>query len=120
MTVWDKLDPGLASMYARFREAPDEGDGGVVNAVVQFRGDLDELRALGFTHLVETEPTRALGTLHLSDLERITAHDGILKLSIGRLPKTALDVSVPDIHANQVWTFNSGNFSGTTGAGIIV
>jgi subtilisin family serine protease len=117
--MWSKLDPALASMVAKFLQKPDKS-GSVVNVVVQFRGDLDELRALGFLHLVATEKTRAFGTLDFADVERIAAHPNVLKLSFGRAPKPVLDRSIPDVRASEVWSQSGLGFTHPSGAGVVV
>ena len=132
MSVWDKLDPGLTSVYANYLRVNEVGaeaaghvhpvvrGGGGLNLSLQYTGDLGEIERLGFTPLWDDEPGRAGGSIDLADLERIAAHPGVVKLSYGRHPRPALDKSIPDVRANQVWSFSSGAFGGTTGSGAIV
>lgn len=132
MSVWHKLDPELASIYAdylRVRESGLEGagnvhrivaSGGRLNVSLQYTGDLAPIEAAGFQALWKHEGGRATGTVNLADLDRLAELPGVLKMSFGRPGEPRLNTSVPEIHANQVWNVSNGTFSGTTGAGVIV
>jgi hypothetical protein len=84
MSVWDKLDPSLTSVYANYLR---------VNERLGVRADLGREPGAG-------------GSLELADFERV------LKMSYGRHPR--LDKSVPYIKANQIWSFANGAFGGTS------
>jgi subtilisin family serine protease len=132
MSVWDKLDPSLASIYAnylRFKEHGASGvgqvhrvvaGGGRLNVSLHYSGDLRPIEVIGFQTVSKHVEGLATGTVDLVNLEKLAAYPGVLKMSFGRKPKLKLDQSVPDIGANQVWTFSSGSFSGSTGTGVIV
>jgi subtilisin family serine protease len=115
--VWQKIDPGLADLYTEYVRG---GDGGRVNVEVQFVADLSELERLGFEAAFQEDENRATGTVDLADLERLAEHPGVVHIAYGRMPEPMLDISVPDIRANLVWTLTGGVFGGATGAGAIV
>lgn len=132
MSVWDKLDSGLASIYANYlhvkRQGPENvghihpvvATGPILNVSLQYAGDLAEIEALGFQTVWKEGEGRATGTIDLANIERLTAHPGVLKMSFGRPKKPSLDKSVPDIKADQVWSRSGAAFTGNTGAGVIV
>jgi len=134
MTVWDKLDSGLTSVYLNYLRVREGGaeavarvhsavaGGGRLNVTMRYTGDLSAIEAIGFRTLWNHGQGRVGGTLDLSNLEQLAAHPGVLKLSFGTRPKPMLDKSVPQIRADQVWTFSSASkaFSGSTGAGVVV
>jgi subtilisin family serine protease len=132
MSVWDKLDSSLGSIYSNYlrvrelgskftgRVHPAVAGGGRLSVLLQYTRDLKEIEALGFETNWTPEPNRAGGVIDLANLERIVAHPGVVKLSVGREPELMLDKSVPDIRANQVWTRSGSTFGGTTGTGVIV
>lgn len=133
-SVWNKLDTGLSRIYSNYLRVREEGPeqvsrvdpvvagGARLTAQLQYTDDLDGIRSLGFHTNLEEGPGRATGSLHLDDLEAIAAHPGVVRLSTGYEPSLRLDVSIPDIRANQVWTLNksTGAFGGGTGAGVII
>jgi subtilisin family serine protease len=133
MSVWNKLDSGLASIYANYLRVREHGpagvatvhrivaEGGRLNISLQYTGDLATIEAAGFHTIWKHPGGNATGTVDLADLERLAELPEVLKMSFGRPPRPSLDVSVPDIRARQqVWSINNGTFSGNTGAGVIV
>lgn len=85
-----------------------------------YEGDIAEIEALGFRTISIGEFGRATGSVMLSDIEGIAAHPNVIRLLVGQSPKRLLDVSVPNINANQVWHYSNRAFTGNTGAGVIV
>src|SRR5689334_23347117 len=132
MSVWDKLDSGLASIYSNFLQVREHGaarvarvhpvvsGSGALHVTLQYTGDLAPIEAAGFRTTWRADPHRAGGVVDLADVERVAEQPGVSRLSYGREPKLRLDKSVPDIKANKVWTLSGGAFSGTTGKGVIV
>lgn len=132
MSVWDKLDSGLASIYANYLHVRERGEANVghihsvvagdgrLNVLLRYTGDLARIEDLGFETLWTEGEGRAAGTINLANLERLAADPGVQKLTYGRPRKPRLDQSIPDIRANQVWSVSNGTFSGQTGAGVIV
>lgn len=117
--VWEKADPGLATIYANYlREAP--GSSRRVHLALHFTADLAELEELGFTPDWQEDETRASGTVDLARLEELAEHRGVHRMVVGRRPKRMLDISVPQVRANLVWSLAGGVFSGSTGAQAIV
>jgi len=131
-TVWNKIDSGLSSIYSNYLLVQKRGvegvphvhpavaAGGRLNVSLQYTGDLAEIEALGFQTVSKGVSGLATGTVDLANLERLSAHPGVLKMSFGRARKPTLDKSVPDIKADEIWNLSGGVFSGSTGAGVIV
>lgn len=132
MSVWDKLDSGLASIYSNYLQIIREGASAVsyvhpalttgsrLNVLLNFTGDIAEIEKLGFELLWTEGEGRAFGTIDLKDLEKLAENPGVVKIIYGRPRKLRLDKSVPDINANQVWHQSGGAFTGNTGAGVII
>ena len=57
---------------------------------------------------------------NLTGLEALARHPQVESIGKQRRRHIGLSDSVPDIHANQVWSRNGDNFSGYTGRGVIV
>jgi subtilisin family serine protease len=132
-----KLDPGLAKKYAEHlrarrrdaardhtesimaadAEAPAAANG--VRVAMQYEGDLASIEAAGFQTVANPDPGHATGIIRFDDLGAVAAHPGVLKLTFGREPRPRLDVSVPDVRANQVWTRSGDNFT-NAGQGVVV
>jgi subtilisin family serine protease len=132
-SVWNKIDPGLATIYADYLRVHEHGAGGphrvhpVVEAgghpqlFVHFTAELEELEALGFECVWQEDENRALGSIDLADLERLAEHPGVHRILFGRELMPILDKSVPDIRANGVWAHGIGDaFTGATGKGAII
>jgi subtilisin family serine protease len=134
--VWQKIDPGLAEVYADYLAVRDRGPRGravhpVVEAgvrpsvFVHFTTDVEKLEALGFECVWQKDANNARGTIDLADLERLAEHPGVHRILFGRELDPLLDVSVRDIKANRLWTrtgsvFRPARPKGATGAGAIV
>lgn len=87
--------------------------------ILDFSGDLQELRALGVT-------TRSqLGTMITCSvppdrLNAVAALPGMKSLRLGRQFQTMLDVSVPDTHAASVRSGVPPNWTCYTGKGVVI
>lgn len=119
-TVWNKLDLGLSSIYSRYRQQTQGGAIGRVNVSLYYSDDLAGIEALGFQTAAAGPAGFANGTLDLANLEQLAAHPGVVKISVGVSRTLTLDVSVPNIRANEVWTRSGSTFSDWTGKGVIV
>jgi len=131
MSVWDKLNPGLASVYANYLKVKKgESVGGHVHRVVAgsqrlnitltFTGNINEIEPLGFQTTSTPFPGNATGTIDLANVEKLAASPAVVRMSFGRPKKIRLDKSVPDIAANKVWTLSGGTFTGDAGQGVII
>jgi subtilisin family serine protease len=126
-TVWNKLDPGLCSIYSKYLRSRESGSADAaasaierVNVSLYYSGDLASIEALGFETAAAGPAGFANGTLDLANLERLAAHPGVVKISFGQSRTLTLDVSVPNIRANEVWNRSGETFTGLTGKGVIV
>lgn len=131
---WNKLDPGLASRYLEFVQKSAEGKpaGEVremaaesaaddrIRVSLQYAGDLALIEAVGFETVWSGEQGHATGIVRFADLERISAHPGVLQLMFGAQPTPSLDVSVPDVRANLVWTRTGATFNDRAGQGVVI
>lgn|GEM_PF-1692430 len=111
-----KVDHKLAALV---RETPVAGDQEMLFILVHFNCDLSELQALGFNVDSESGNT-AGGTITLGDFKSLINHPGIISIDTPKNRFPALNKSVPDINANQVWSRSGDTFSGFTGKGVIV
>ncbi len=119
-TVWNKLDPGLCSIYASYLRSREASAIERVNVSLYYSEDLAGIEALGFETAASGPAGFANGTLDLANLERLAAHPGVVKISFGQSRTLTLDVSVPNIRATEVWTRSGETFTGLTGKGVIV
>lgn len=130
-TVWNKLDPGLCSIYTSYQRSRERGSADAeahraasaierVNVSLYYSEDLPGIEALGFETEAAGPAGFASGTLDLANLERLAAHPGVVKISFGQSRTLTLDVSVPNIRANEVWNRSGETFTGLTGKGVIV
>jgi len=130
-TVWNKLDPGLSSIYSKYRRSREQGSADAqahrtasaierVNVSLYYSEDLPGIEALGFETAAAGPAGFANGTLDLANLERIAAHPGVVKISFGESRTLALDLSVPNIRASEIWTRSGATFTGFTGKGVII
>ena len=132
-SVWDKIDSGLAMIYANFLRVREQGaadmvrplpvvaEGGKLHVVLRYEGDLGPVENAGFETIATDGHGQASGALRLEDLQAIAERDEVLTIRYGSEPQLDLDISVPQINANKVWTLAPGGvFSGNTGAGVIV
>jgi subtilisin family serine protease len=131
--VWSKLDPGLSRIYSNFVRARDpqrqeRGElqrapsavTGTVRVVLRYVGDLSAVERAGFKRIWDDGRSRATGSIRLDDLERVAGCDEVIHLASGREHLHTLNLSVPDVKADQIWNLSAGVFSGTSGAGVIV
>jgi subtilisin family serine protease len=119
-SLWEKIDAPLASIYADYLRGSRSGESERVNVSVQHTAGLLELEAHGFVPgWIESED-RAAGAIDLARLEELAELPGVNRILVGRPPRKMLDVSVPDIRANRVWTLAGSIFTGETGAAAIV
>jgi subtilisin family serine protease len=119
-TVWNKLDPGLCSIYASYLRSREASTVERVNVSLYYSEDLAGIEALGFETAASGPAGFANGTLDLANLERLAAHPGVVKFSFGQSRSLTLDVSVPNIRASEVWNRSGETFTGLTGKGVIV
>lgn len=133
MSVWNKLDSGLASIYANYLDVRDKGPqaaarvhpvvakgGGALHITLQYTGELASIEAIGFKTAWCEGPTRAGGEINLANLERLAADPNVFKMSFGSPPQPHLDKSIPDIKADKVRSWTGSKFDGRTGDGVIV
>jgi Subtilase family len=122
LTLWDKIDPGLAALYTKWlREGGQEaGPGTRISVSLHATAPADELAGRGFETTFQEEEDRLAGTIDLADLERLAEHDGVRRIIYGRKGRPLLDQSIPDIAANSVWSRSGSTFSGQTGAGALI
>jgi subtilisin family serine protease len=121
VTLWDKIDPGLGALYARWlQEGGQEGGPRRIGVSLHATASADELAERGFETTFQEDEDRLAGTIDLADLERLAEHDGVRRIIYGRKGKPLLDQSIPDIAANAVWSRTGSTFSGQTGAGALI
>lgn len=133
-SVWNKIDLGLAQIYADYLRVREHGrervprvhpvaaGDGRINVMLHFTAALAEVQALGFEALRHEDEDRAMGTIDLANLEQLAADPGVLRIAFGQRPEPQLDVSVPDVRATDVWTLGPrrDSFSGGTGRDVVV
>jgi subtilisin family serine protease len=134
MSGLEKLDSGLQSIYTSYRDVQRHGakNVGRIHPIVEkesnlylyltYEPPLAPIEALGFKLVSHENERRALGLVRLADLEAIAAHPAVKRMETGTKAKPTLDISIPDIKADQVRTVTppSGTFTGKTGKGVIV
>jgi subtilisin family serine protease len=130
--VWNKIDQGLATIYADFLQLREQGQikspqtpvirgEERLHASLRFRGSLTPVENAGYETIWSDGQSQSTGWIWLKDLENICDLDEVITVSYGTQPHVDLDVSVPQIKADQVWSLAAGGvFSGPTGAGMIV
>ncbi|TDO41860.1 S8 family serine peptidase [Paractinoplanes brasiliensis] len=128
----DKFDSALRRIHwayqrrlsgapaGRFRSELPVPDDGLLNVTLQYDGDLATIVPLGFTPIAEEGPGRATGTIDLGAVDALVGSDQVISLRFGEPMAPSLDLSVPDVRANAVWTLAGGVFTGTTGKGVLV
>jgi subtilisin family serine protease len=121
-----KLDPKLEVMLRerqqRLSLAADEAAGAeeeaapeMVPVLMKFKGDLEELTALGFQAQTVLQ-NLATGYIRLEDLPAIAEHPNLVKLEISRPLHPELNVSGPSIGIGSV----HGGTPALKGSGVIV
>jgi subtilisin family serine protease len=107
--------PGLpASADTAAGPPPDR-----VTVYVEYRESIEPLRALGLDVRNQT-PRIAIGEIDVDRIEALAAHPNVVRIEKPEPPRLALDDSIPDIKANQVWSRSGHDFTGFTGNGVIV
>jgi len=91
----------------------------VLNISVKFKGNIDQLKETGF------QPGSvigeiAFGIITLENLEKLVANPDVLTIEKQRRKTIHLKDSIPDIHADQVWSRSGDTFSNITGKDVIV
>jgi subtilisin family serine protease len=128
-SVWSKLDLGLSTIYGRFlhSRAPQQTERvrpqpvvDAVHVVLHYSGGLRAIERAGFITTSDDGEGLATGSLRLDDLERIAACNEAIHIAYGQEHLPALDDSIPDIRANQIWSVTDGTFSTNSGQGVIV
>lgn len=121
-----KLDPRLKSLLRQTRKSEQKPTRRPVPArvsiSVQFTGDIADLKRLGFeAPTVVQHPTErywlAAGTAPPDRLEALAAIDHVVRLEAAVPLQPELDVSVPEINANQLHQIATIPFKG---AGVVV
>ena len=108
-------DLGELEALGRFAVEVAEVPSPKVKLLVQFTGDIEELKAKGFeTRTVAGDV--ATGLIEMDKLDDLAALDSVVKIESSRPLMGELDVSVPEIRANLV---HSGP-PGFKGSGVIV
>ena len=130
--VWNKIDDGLAGIYADFLVLRDGGQiKGAVTPVLsgqdklhvslRFKGSLASAENAGYETIWSDGQSQSTGWIWLKDLEDICELDEVITVKYGTPPQVELDTSIPQIKANQIWSLGPGGvFSNETGAGTIV
>lgn len=130
--VWNKIDDGLAGIYADFLVLRDGGQiNGAVTPVLsgqdklhvslRFKGSLASAENAGYETIWSDGQSQSTGWIWLKDLEDICELDEVITVQYGTTPEVQLDVSIPQINADEIWTLGpEGTFGGNTGAGSIV
>ena len=130
--VWNKIDKGLATIYADFLRLRDQGQIKApvtpvllgedrLNVSLRFRGSLAPAEGAGYETIWSDGQTQSTGWIWLRDLEKICELDEVITVRYGEKPQVDLDVSIPQIKADQVWTLVGGtSFDGPAGGGIII
>ena len=132
--VWNKIDDGLAGIYADFLVLRDGGQ--IKSAVtpvlsgqdklhvsLRFKGSLASAENAGYETIWSDGQSQSTGWIWLKDLEDICELDEVITVQYGTTPEALLDVSVDQINANDLWSVGPGPdfvFSGHTGAGSII
>lgn len=141
--LWNKLDGGLQKIYSNFLDIRQQGRSNVgwIHPVLrsnrtglyislQYNGELADIEHIGFTtNHIEREGL-AQGYIKLEDVEALTSHDNVVRLSFGEERYPALDESTIDIFARKplagprafLWQVDrsTGVFSGNTGEDVII
>jgi subtilisin family serine protease len=132
MSGLEKFDSGLQAIFTSYRDVQRHGaeNVGRIHPVVArgaglyiyltYDPPLAPIEALGFKTVSHTNERRAFGLVQLKDLEVLAAHPAVRRMEVGTKSKPHLDMSIPDIHANEVRTQSGSGFTGVTGAGVIV
>lgn len=120
------LDPELDTLLAQaayYHEHPAEtpavGSDEPLYISLKFTGDIQALESSGFV-VGSNAGQIAYGSTNLAGLAALSVHPQVESIGKQRRRRTSLDVSVPDIKANEVWGRVGAAFSGYTGRDVIV
>lgn len=116
-TLWNKLDSGLGSRYGDFLRS---GADARLLVSLFYQGELAEIEAEGFRTVYRGPAGYATGSVLLSEIERIAAHPGVVRLSSGHDAEPMLDASIPQINARpEIWEWDAtqSKFVPATGKG---
>lgn len=133
----NKLDTELQVIYAHYLDSQEKVGGpqsrvhplvgrpGRFSVLMYHKGNLQSIEELGFKTTSKKDETCVQGTLLLKDLKNIASHEDVISLSVGKAGREMLDTSVSQINAGgsgNVWQVNTsnGNFTGSTGDGVVV
>ena len=130
--VWNKIDDGLATIYADFLVlragkqinvpvTPVLTGQDKLHVSLRFQGSLASAENAGYETIWSDGQSESTGWIWLKDLEDIGELDEVITVQYGTTPEVKLDVSIPQINADEVWSLGpEGAFSGNTGAESIV
>lgn len=90
-----------------------------VTVHVWFQGSLAPLEAVGFVPKTQAGSI-VIGEIAIADLPSLASLPNVLSVDQPAPPQLALDDSVPETRATQVWSRSGSTFSGLTGNGVIV
>jgi subtilisin family serine protease len=121
------LDPELDLLLVKkdfFEKNPSAGSLGFgleepLYIALKFDGDISALEQVGFK-VGSVGKNIAYGVTNLSGLQALAHHPQVESIELQRRSHTHLNLSVPDIKADQVWGRSGDNFNGYTGRGVIV
>src|SRR5678815_1035443 len=132
MSGLEKFDSGLQAIFTSYRDVqrlgaanvgrihPVVARGGGLYIYLTYDPPLAPIEALGFKTVSHARENRAFGLVRLEDLAALAAHPAVRRMETGTAAKAHLDMSIPDVHANEVRTQSGSGFTGVTGAGVIV
>ncbi|MCW5921361.1 MAG: S8 family serine peptidase [Saprospiraceae bacterium] len=105
---------GDLESFAKAPTMPEE-----VEIQFEFKDSLEPLITMGL-RVVAQDGFFADGVIALSQLEALAAHPNIVRISPSPHWRKALDKSIPDIKANQLWSRSGDVWSGNTGKDVII
>lgn len=133
-SVWNKIDSGLALIYANFLKVREHGPTVVrphqvverdlkLHVTLYYSGSLGPIEQVGFEIIRDYGAGRASGALRLEDLAAIAERNEVTSIHYGSKQEVQLDRSVPQIRANLVWTLGGPPnfaFTGNPGTDVII
>jgi len=136
-TFWNKLDKELQIIYVNYLEIKKKGKDQVerihpsiedtfrLSVMLEFYDNLAEIEGKGFVTTKKINENKVWGRLHLKNLEEIALLDNVKSIKFGEQGKLQLDTSVEYVKASgsgNIWQVDTSNgqFTGTTGEGIIL
>jgi subtilisin family serine protease len=113
----------LARQAIRNATLPDTSEAQLlaepVTVHVWFQDSLDALESVGFVPKTQAGNI-VIGEITIADLPSLASLPNVLSVDQPAPPELALDDSIPEIRANQVWSRSGSTFTGLTGNGVIV